>query len=409
MKVAQKIFALFLLLLGSAWLVQGFIFAGLVIFISGLIVIPGVLNKILGLFGKGDNMLLNFGIKAGLIMFGVVIVYISQMQDNQQGERIFQRAKTAISRDSIDKALSYINDAKELFRSSDNSAVELEKMIQKLNSKEFLKEQLISITDEQAKALKNGKKGFEFLENPTLNEKFISKVRDNIDERPPFVKEKLVEVADSSLENYLRKTLINLNQEKFEKLKSGDLDTTFIESYPPVNSLFVSKLESVAHKRQAYLQNKLNEIADGNTRAFMMNILGKLDDEQYEQLKKGVLDTTILQNPTVNSYLLTQLRQNKHLRSEYQQKQKEKRRKQKIKSQFSEWDGSHRNLKRYLKKNLHDASSFEHVKTTYSDKKNYLLVRMKYRANNKLGAKILKTITAKVSLDGEVLEVISHQ
>lgn len=38
-----------------------------------------------------------------------------------------------------------------------------------------------------------------------------------------------------------------------------------------------------------------------------------------------------------------------------------------IKSQFSVWDGSHRELEKLVKKNLNDEKSFDHIETTYRD------------------------------------------
>jgi len=80
-------------------------------------------------------------------------------------------------------------------------------------------------------------------------------------------------------------------------------------------------------------------------------------------------------------------------------------RQNKIKLQFSSWDGSHSALKSYVKDNMNDPSSFDHIKTTYSDKGNYLLVQMKFRGKNSFGAKIIEVVTAKVDLEGNILSV----
>lgn len=79
-------------------------------------------------------------------------------------------------------------------------------------------------------------------------------------------------------------------------------------------------------------------------------------------------------------------------------------RKEQILKQFS-WDDSHRNLKRWIKENMNDPKSFEHVKTTYTDKGDYLLVYMNYRGKNAFGATVLQTTIAKVDLDGNVLSI----
>ncbi|MGX1024972.1 hypothetical protein [Psychroflexus sp. MBR-150] len=78
-------------------------------------------------------------------------------------------------------------------------------------------------------------------------------------------------------------------------------------------------------------------------------------------------------------------------------------RKEKIASQFSIWDGSHRNLVKYIKQNLHDPNSFKHQETIYEDKGDYVLIEMSYRAKNKLGAMVLETVVAKADLKGNIL------
>lgn len=56
---------------------------------------------------------------------------------------------------------------------------------------------------------------------------------------------------------------------------------------------------------------------------------------------------------------------------------------------MSNWDGSISSFQDVVKKQLHDPSSFEHVETSYNTKHGEAKVRMKFRAKNKLGAKVL--------------------
>jgi len=80
-------------------------------------------------------------------------------------------------------------------------------------------------------------------------------------------------------------------------------------------------------------------------------------------------------------------------------------RKERILKQFSSWDGSHNNLKKWVKNNMNDPKSFEHVETTYTDKGDYLLVYMKYRGKNSFGAKVLQTVIGTVDLNGNIHSV----
>lgn len=79
---------------------------------------------------------------------------------------------------------------------------------------------------------------------------------------------------------------------------------------------------------------------------------------------------------------------------------------QRIQKAFSSWDGSVPKLVRFVKTNMHDPDSFDHVKTTYSDKVDHLIVQMTYRGKNAFGAKVLNEFRATTTLDGEVIEVL---
>lgn len=87
----------------------------------------------------------------------------------------------------------------------------------------------------------------------------------------------------------------------------------------------------------------------------------------------------------------------------------DKNRQVKIKAQFSSWDGAHRNLEKLVKEGMHDPGSYEHVSTQYTDMGRYLVVKMNFRGKNGFGALIKNTVTAKVSLDGEVQAILSQE
>lgn len=77
-----------------------------------------------------------------------------------------------------------------------------------------------------------------------------------------------------------------------------------------------------------------------------------------------------------------------------------------IASGFSEWDGSHNNLVQFVKQNMNDPQSFEHVSTGYSDiGGDTLLIKMNYRGKNAFGAKMLTQITALVKIDGQIIKI----
>ena len=66
---------------------------------------------------------------------------------------------------------------------------------------------------------------------------------------------------------------------------------------------------------------------------------------------------------------------------------------------LSSWDGSHRELVKYVKKNMHNPKSFEHVETRYGITGNNAGLVMIYRGTNSFGATVTNSIKAKVSLE----------
>jgi hypothetical protein len=84
----------------------------------------------------------------------------------------------------------------------------------------------------------------------------------------------------------------------------------------------------------------------------------------------------------------------------------EDQRKEQITKLFSPWDGSMPKLEKVIKKSMNDPDSYEHIETRYSDMKDYLLVGCEFRGNNAFGAKVKNIVTAKVDLNGNVIEIV---
>jgi len=83
-----------------------------------------------------------------------------------------------------------------------------------------------------------------------------------------------------------------------------------------------------------------------------------------------------------------------------------KKRRDDIEEQFSAWDGSHRALTKYVKEQMNDPDSFEHVETKYWDMKDHLIVSMTFRGKNAFGGTVKNIVKAKVSLDGKQLTIL---
>jgi hypothetical protein len=87
---------------------------------------------------------------------------------------------------------------------------------------------------------------------------------------------------------------------------------------------------------------------------------------------------------------------------------KEETRKEQIEKNFSAWNGAHYGLTEVIKKVMNDPGSYEHVETVYWDKSDYLVVKTIFRGKNAFGGVVMNWITAKVDLNGNVIDVISQ-
>ena len=79
-----------------------------------------------------------------------------------------------------------------------------------------------------------------------------------------------------------------------------------------------------------------------------------------------------------------------------------------LSEQFSAWNGSHYNTVAFIKKNMHNPKSFEHVETTFTTnkKEGFRIIQMKYRGTNAFNAIVTNTVWVKVDLKGNVLGVL---
>jgi hypothetical protein len=79
-----------------------------------------------------------------------------------------------------------------------------------------------------------------------------------------------------------------------------------------------------------------------------------------------------------------------------------------ISNAFDPWDGSHIELTRWIKSQLKDPKSYEHIETRYRDKGDTVFVITKYRAKNSFGTYAAATVSANTLADGRVIEILSE-
>lgn len=77
-----------------------------------------------------------------------------------------------------------------------------------------------------------------------------------------------------------------------------------------------------------------------------------------------------------------------------------------IKSQFMPRSGEHIKLAKFIKKNMKNPKSYEHVTTHYNEYDDYLIVETTYRGTNSFGGVVPATLKAKVTLNGDVIEIL---
>lgn len=71
-------------------------------------------------------------------------------------------------------------------------------------------------------------------------------------------------------------------------------------------------------------------------------------------------------------------------------------------------DGSQIKLERYIKKNMNDNDSYEHIETKYWDMKDHIVVLTKFRGSNAFSAKVINTINAEIDMDGNFIKFIEQ-
>jgi hypothetical protein len=76
--------------------------------------------------------------------------------------------------------------------------------------------------------------------------------------------------------------------------------------------------------------------------------------------------------------------------------------------QFSGWSGAHIKTERFIKQNLKDPDSYDHVSTRYKvNNEDTLIILTTYRAKNSFGATILETTKVLVSSEnGDVIRIV---
>ena len=170
--------------------------------------------------------------------------------------------------------------------------------------------------------------------------------------------------------------------------------------YLPTNDSELSSLHSEAKTTLAEITKKAK--ADK-----ILSELRKIPAKEYEK-NRSLYKELVNLYPSNKKYSERYEYYSKKVQEEKEKQRLAAERKKRIESQFSAWDGSHRNLERVVKKAMNDPESYKHVETVYWDMGSYLIVRTTFRGKNVFGGVVKNSVKAKVDLDGNVLEILEQ-
>jgi hypothetical protein len=267
--------------------------SGVLLVLVGIYILPPIQKLLENRFEILIPRYLKYVIVIGVFILAGFVKDFEQEGVDKRADQIVQQSITAVSENEFDKAETLLNEADKLYNSDNNKASNIEDMLDKFKS-----------------------------------------------------------------ENFLKKSLVGLSEDEFGKLKQDDLNKKFLNN-DKLNDLLILKMQKSADSRAEFIK----------------------EIEAQERLEKE-----------------RELKEKREAKAAAREK--------KIEDQFSAWDGSHRKLEDFIKKNMNDPDSYEHVETVYWDRGDFLVVKTTFRGNNAFGGKVKNSVRAKVSLDGEILEIL---
>jgi len=199
----------------------------------------------------------------------------------------------------------------------------------------------------------------------------------------------------------------NANREQIiSRVKSAVTEKDYQAAISQSNKYLVSG-DKELEQLNTQAKNELLAIQKAKKTEKLLAELKSVPTEEYEK-NRGLYQQLLNMHPDSELYKNKVAFYAGKIKEEKQKQIAAEERKKKIESQFSAWDGSHRNLERVIKESMNDPDSYEHVKTVYWDRGDYLIVKTTFRGKNAFGGVVKNSVTAKVSLDGQVLQILSQ-
>jgi len=199
----------------------------------------------------------------------------------------------------------------------------------------------------------------------------------------------------------------NANREQIiSRVKSAITEKDYQAAISQSNKYLVSG-DKELEQLNTQAKNELSAIQKAKKTEKLLAELKSVPTEEYEK-NRGLYQQLLKMHPDSELYKNKVAFYAGKIKEEKQKQIAAEERKKKIESQFSAWDGSHRNLERVIKESMNDPDSYEHVKTVYWDRGDHLIVKTTFRGKNAFGGVVKNSVTAKVSLDGQVLQILSQ-
>ncbi len=89
----------------------------------------------------------------------------------------------------------------------------------------------------------------------------------------------------------------------------------------------------------------------------------------------------------------------------YSQEEEDKRKKEMISECISDWEGSGIELTTYIKENMNDPDSYQHIKSSHYYKNGKLYVTTEFRGKNAFGGVVKEILSVAVDFNCNVVEV----
>lgn len=221
----------------------------------------------------------------------------------------------------------------------------------------------------------------------------------NKQEEAQMKSEKEARVRQESIEHF------SLNR---EQIISAAKKSLLEEDYQDVISktnIYLNSNDEELTQINTQAKNKLKEIQEAERTKQIIDELKITSKDEHEK-NRSLYRQLLNMHPNNESYKIKFSHYDKKINEEKRKQVAAEERKKKIEAQFSKWNGAHSNLQRLVKKSMNDPNSYSHIETVFGDQGDYLIVQTTFRGKNAFGGVVKNTVRAKVSIDGDILEIL---